>query len=218
MIKAVIFFKRRPDMALEAFHRHWRTQHAGIISRLPGLKAYVQNYPVPSESMLDKAAYDAVAESSFEDTAAMKALARSPEYAEVLADEPRFIDRPSMGTVITEEHVLRHGPTAGLKRVRFVVRKPGTPVDDFFAAFLEHGRAAARAGGVLRYVQCHTRRSAYQGGRSPAYDGVEMVWCGRNAELAPLPEFADAERSASMGVIERIVAPAAAEKQGPSLV
>lgn len=211
MIKAVIFFKRRPDMALEAFHRHWRTQHAGIISRLPGLRGYVQNYPVPSESLLDKAAYDAIAESSFDDTAAMKALARSPEYAEVLADEPGFIDRASMGTVITEEHVLRHGPTAGVKTVRFVLRKAAMPIDDFFAAFLEHGRAAARAAGVLRYVQCPTRRSAYEGGRTPAYDGFEMIWCGRNAELAPLPEFADAERSTAMGVIERIVATTAAE-------
>jgi len=57
-------------MALEAFHEHWRTRHAELIVRLPGIRGYVQNFPMSPE-----ASYDAIAESSFEDTAAMKALA-----------------------------------------------------------------------------------------------------------------------------------------------
>ena len=168
--------------------------------RLPGLRGYVQNFPFNAD-----AAYDAIAESSFDDTAAMKALAQTPAYAEVLADEPNFIDGASMGAVITEEQVLRDGPAAGAKAIRLVRRRADMPVEEFFASFLAHGQAAARAPGVLRYAQCHTRRSAYGSGRVPAYDGVEIVWCAKGAAPADLPRCADPERSSSVAVIERIV-------------
>ena len=188
-------------MALAAFHAHWRSRHAELVLRLPGIRGYVQNFPFGLD-----APYDAIAESSFEDTAAMRALARTAAYADVLADEPGFIDGASMGTVITEEHVLREvGPTAAAKAIRLVRRRAGMPVEEFFAAFLEHGQAAARAPGVLRYAQCHTRGSAYDSGRVPAYDAVEMIWCAKGAVPAELPQAVDRERSKSLAVIERIV-------------
>lgn len=206
MIKTVIFFKRREGMALEAFHQHWRTRHAELIVRLPGIRGYIQNFPISSKEPSEKAAYDAIAESSFDDTAAMKALARTPEYAAVLADELNFIDRAGMGAIITEEHVLNGGPAAGVKTIRFVARKAGTPIDAFFASFLEHGKAAARAAGTLRYAQCHTRRSAYESGRVPAYDGVEMTWSGTGASPFAACASIDVQRSPAVAVIERIVA------------
>ena len=187
-------------MALAAFHAHWRSRHAELVVLLPGIRGYVQNFPFSPE-----AAYDAVAESSFDDTAAMKALASTPAYADVLADEPNFIDGASMGAVITEEHVLADGPAAGAKTIRLVSRRADMPVEDFFASFLAHGQAAAKAPGVLRYAQCHTRRSAYGSGRVPAYDGVEMIWCAKGAAPAELRGFVDRQRSCSLAVIERVV-------------
>ena len=187
-------------MTLGAFHAHWRSRHAELVLRLPGLRRYVQNY-----CFNEDAAYDAIAESSFDDTSAMKVLAAKPQYAEVLADEPSFIDRASMGTIITEEQLLSDGPAAGAKAMRLVRRRADIPIDRFFGAFLEHGKAAARASGVLRYAQCHTRRSAYEGGRLPAYDAVEMIWCAKGAAPAGLPQCADLQRSSSAAVIERIV-------------
>ncbi|HYL89167.1 MAG TPA: EthD domain-containing protein [Burkholderiales bacterium] len=179
MIKAVIFFKRLPGMSLAAFHEHWRVQHAAIIVRLPGIRRYVQNYP------LGEAPFDAIAESSFDDTQAMKTLARTPEYAEVLEDEPRFIDRPSMGSIITEEHILKDGPASTHKTMLFIKRKANVPVDDFFRGLLEDGRRAAQAPGVVRYAQCHTRRSAYDSGRTPAYDAVTMTWFASAPSAVP---------------------------------
>ena len=157
-------------MSLAAFHEHWRMRHAPIIVRLPGIRRYVQNYP------LGEAPFDAIAESSFDDTQAMKTLARTPQYAEVLEDEPRFIDRPSMGSIITEEHVLKDGPASANKAMLFVKRKTDLPIDDFFRTLLEDGHRAAQAPGIVRYAQCHTRRSAYESGRTPAYDAVTMAW------------------------------------------
>ena len=193
-------------MALEDFHEHWRSRHAELIARLPGIRRYVQNVPIDPAGSAAEQAYDAVAESSFDDTAAMKALARTPEYAAVLADEANFIDRAGMGSVITEEHVLNDGPAAGLKTLRLVVRNAGMPVDAFFGSFLDEGRAAACAPGTLRYVQAHTRRSAYESGRTPAYDGVEMIWSEKQAAPRAIPCFVDARRSRSLAVVERVVA------------
>ena len=39
-----------------------------------------------------------------------------------------------------------------------------------------HGPIAAAIPALRRYVQSHTRRSAYEGGRAPAYDGAAITW------------------------------------------
>lgn len=179
-------------MTAEAFRAHWRERHAPLIARLPGIRGYVQNTPLGHDS-----AYDAVAESSFDDTQAMKALARSAEYAAVLEDEPRFIDRASMGSVIAEEHVLKDGPRSAIKTIALLKRASGTPVDDFFPALLDEGRVAAAAPGVVRYAQCHARRAIYDSGREPAYDAVATTWLTRAAD-------ARVDRS-TWRVMERVV-------------
>ena len=188
-------------MALEDFHQHWRSRHAGLVVRLPGLRRYVQNFPVKAD-----APYDAIAESSFDDTAAMKALARTPEYAAVLADEPNFIDPASMGSINTEEHGIKDGPSTGVKTMRFVARNVDMPIDAFFGSFLEAARVAAREPGVARYVQCHTRRSVYESGRTPTYDGVEMIWSENETPPCAVACFIDARRAVAIKVVERVVA------------
>jgi uncharacterized protein (TIGR02118 family) len=188
-------------MAREAFHEHWRTRHAELIVRLPGLRRYVQNYPLDPGS-----AYDAIAESSFDDTAAMKGLARTPEYAAVLADEPNFIDPASMGSIITEEQLIKDAPPTGVKTIRLVARNADMPIDAFFGSFLESARVAARGPGVARYVQCHTRRSVYESGRTPTYDGVEMIWSENETPPCAVPCFIDARRAVAIKVLERVVA------------
>ncbi len=204
MIKVVIFFKRLPGMPLEAFQEHWRTRHAALIVRLPGLRRYVQNYPLEDDPV-----FDAVAESSFDDTQAMKNLAPTPFYAEVLADEPKFIDRASMGSIITEERVIKDGPApaGGVKRIRFVARQAQVPVDEFFSRFLEHGARCAQAAQVRRYVQCHCRRAIYDSGRTPAFDGAAMSWYDDLKALNATrePELTVAARAPLMLVSERVV-------------
>ena len=181
-------------MTAEAFHEHWRTRHAPLVVRLPDLRRYVQNTPLAPGGP----PYDAIAESSFDDTQAMKALARTPEYAAVLEDEARFIDRASMASIICEEHLLNDGapPADAPKTLRFVKRDPATPLDDFFRALLEEGHRAARAPGVLRYAQCHARRAIYDTGRTPAYDAFIMTWTERP------PPAPDAN---TLAVTERVV-------------
>jgi EthD domain len=44
MVKMVAFFKRKPGMSVEAFQSYWRTTHAGIVLKMPGIRSYVQSH------------------------------------------------------------------------------------------------------------------------------------------------------------------------------
>ena len=195
MVKMVIFFKRKAGMSVEAFQQHWRTTHAGLIVRLPGIRRYVQNHVLASIYRKGEPAFDAVAESSFDDTQAMKSLASSPQYAEVLADEANFIDRASMGSILTDEHVIKDAaaPAGAAKSIDFVNRRAGMPIDEFRAYWREvHGPLCAALPAVLRYVQNATRRSIYDSGRTLAFDGVAMTWfasADARRAAASTPEF-----------------------------
>lgn len=196
MVKMVIFFKRKPGMSVEAFQQHWRTTHARLIAGLPGIRRYVQNHVLASSYRKGEPAFDAVAESSFDDTQAMKALASSPQYAEVLADEPNFIDRATMASIVTEEHVVKDvpAPAGAVKSIDFVTRKAGMPIDEFRAYWREvHGPLCAAIAAVRRYVQNATRRSIYDSSRTPAFDGAAMTWFESMEALraaATTPDFA----------------------------
>ena len=179
MVKIVIFFKRKPGMSVEDFQKHWRTTHADIIVKLPGIRRYIQSHVLASAYRKGEPVYDAVAESYFDDTQAMKALAKMPEYAAVLADEPNFIDRASMGSIIADEVVIKDAPAPkdAVKSIDFVNRKAGMSVEEFQKYWKEvHGPLCKAAPAMRRYVQNHTRRAIYDSGRTPPYDGVAMVW------------------------------------------
>ena len=195
MVKIVIFFKRKPGMSVEDFQKHWRTTHADIILRLPGIRRYIQSHVLASGYRKGEPVYDAVAESYFDDTQAMKALAKMPEYAAVLADEPNFIDAASMASIITDEYVIKDGtvPENAVKSIDFVNRKAGMSVDDFQKYWKDvHGPLCNAASAMRRYVQNPTRRAIYDSGRTPPYDGVAMAWFDDMQALraaAPTPEF-----------------------------
>lgn len=179
MVKVIAFFKRRPGMDLEAFRGYWLTRHPEAVTRLPGLRRYVQSHTLLGGYRKGEPAFDGIAEVWFEDTDALRALAGTAAMQAVAEDEARFIDRSTMGTIITEEHVIKDGPAPpdGVKSVEFLTRKPGLPVDEFQRYWREvHGPLGAAIPVVRRYVQSHTRRSGYERGRAPAWDGAAITW------------------------------------------
>jgi len=186
MVKALSFFKRRAGMSVEEFQAYWLARHPDVVVRLPGIRRYVQSHTRPSGYGRGEPIYDGIAEVWFDDTQAMRALAGTPAYAAVLADEARFIDRATMGLLITEEHVIKDGPAppGGVKNVEFVTRRPGMALDAFQRYWREvHGPLAARIPVIRRYVQSHTRLSAYGGGRAPAWDGAAITWFDDTAAM-----------------------------------
>jgi uncharacterized protein (TIGR02118 family) len=196
MVKALSYFRRRPELTVEAFQDYWRTKHPEVVTRLPGIRGYVQSHTRAEGYRKVRPLYDGIAEVWFEDTAAMRALAGTPAIKAVEADEAKFIDRSTMGLLIVEEHVIKAAPAprGGVKNVEFVTRKPGMDVDAFQRYWRgTHGPLAATIPVIRRYVQSHVRRSAYEGGRRPAWDGVAITWFDDTAAMrasAASPEYA----------------------------
>ena len=75
-------------------------------------------------------------------------------------------------------------PAGGVKNIEFVTHKPGMPIAAFQRYWREvHGPLAALIPVIRRYVQSHTRASAYEGGRVPAYDGAAITWFDDTAAM-----------------------------------
>ena len=196
MVKNVVFFKRKSGMLVEAFQHYWRTTHADIVCKLPGIRKYVQSHTLLSGYRKGELAYDGVAEVWFDNTEAMRVLAGTKEYAAVRADEQNFIDLSTMGSIITDEHVIKPGsiPPDAVKNIEFVTHKPGMSIEAFQKHWREiHGPLGASIPVVRRYVQSHTRLSVYTSGKTPAYDGVAITWFESTQamrESATTPEYA----------------------------
>jgi len=196
MVKVITFLKRKAGMPVEEFQSYWRTRHPDVVTQLPGVRRYVQSHALLPVYGHGDPIYDGIAEVWADDTDALRTMTRSPDHAAVQADEARFIDRASMGVIITEDHVIKDGPVPpdAVKSVAFLTRKPGLSVEAFQRYWLDvHGPVAAALPGLRRYVQSHTRRSAYDAGRVPAYDGVVLTWFDSTDAIrgaAAAPEYA----------------------------
>ena len=180
MIKVLTWFKRRPDLAVSDFLAHWQGPHAELGCRLPGLRHYVQNPAHPSAYANGREpSCDGVAETWFDDPAATRAVAASPEYAAILEDELRFMDVPPRHVALTTERVVvDRPPTPGaVKQYSFIRRRPDLPVAEFRRYWGDvHAPMAVGLPGLVRYVQCVTSDGIYRSGREPEVDGVAVVW------------------------------------------
>lgn len=179
MIKAITLLYRRPDLTVAEFQRHWRDRHAGIIATLPGVRGYVQSSLVPECSIDGKAVFDGFAELWADDTEALREIAASPQYAAVLEDEERFLDRTATALILVDDIELkagRPGPGA-IKRIACLSLNPDRSVAEFQRQWLEQqGAAVARLPGLLRYLQSRPRAGAYRDGRRPRFDGFDIAW------------------------------------------
>jgi len=186
MVKGLSFFKRRSGMSVEDFQAYWRGRHPDVVTKLPGVRRYVQSPTRPAAYRDSEPVYDGIAEVWFDDTAAMHALRGTPEVAAVQADEARFIDRATMGLIITDDHVITDGsvPPGAAKGVGFARRKPGMTVEAFQKHWREvHGPLGAAVPSLRRYVQSHPRPSAYSREHDPVWDGIAIIWFDDSAAL-----------------------------------
>jgi uncharacterized protein (TIGR02118 family) len=200
MVKALSYFKRKPGMPVDDFQGYWRERHPAVVTRLPGVRRYVQSHTLAQAYGKGEPAWDGIAEVWFDDTAAMRRLAGSAEYEAVRADEARFIDQATMDLLVTEERVIvdRPAPAGAVKMAMFLRRRPDLEVDAFQRYWAEaHGPVAAAVPQVRRYVQSHVRRAAYERGRAPAFDGVALLWFDDTAALRASGATAEAARAAA---------------------
>lgn len=98
--------RRRPGLTRDEFSRHWDVVHGPFGLALPGLRAYVQNHPIPDPSPFAPPVFDGCSELDFDDVAAMRAAFGSPQIADADRDELAFADPDRFGVVITERRTL----------------------------------------------------------------------------------------------------------------
>ena len=186
MVKVASFFKRRPGMAVDDFQAYWLTRHPDVVTKLSGVRRYVQSHTRLAAYRNGEPVYDGIAELWFDDTRALRSLRDTPEMEAVQADEARFIDRSTMGFIITDDHVIVDGrvPPDAAKGVGFVRRQSGMSVEAFQRHWHQvHGPLGAAMPTLRRYVQSHTRLAGYDHGREPAWDGLAILWFDDSAAL-----------------------------------
>lgn len=89
MVKIVALVRRPPDVSRADFVRYWQEHHGDVVSKLPGLRGYVQN---PALDLPDRDwPFDGMAELWFDDVDAVREAFRSDEADAVREDEKRFV-------------------------------------------------------------------------------------------------------------------------------
>lgn len=176
-----MWFKRKPGMSVDAFREHWRGEHARKVARLPGLRRYVQNHAHGISYRDGREPWvDGFAETWFDDTDAMRRVAASAEYAAVVEDEANFLDLASRTELLVDEVVVKGAPAppGAVKYAVWVNMDPALHDVDGFQRYWRdvHGPLGAANPHLVRYVQNHVRRRAYDAGRVPPFDGVTMTW------------------------------------------
>ena len=107
MVKFVAFASRKPGMDVEAYQAYWKEHHGPLAAKIPVVHRYVQSHVLLSGYRSGIAPkYDGIAETWFDDTAAMRVSETTPEYQAVRADEPNLIDPEHYAFIITKEHVM----------------------------------------------------------------------------------------------------------------
>ena len=106
MVKAVAFFKRRAGMAVGEFQTYWLTRHPDVVTKLPGVRRYVQSHTRPAAYRDGEPIYDGIAELWFDDSGAMRAAAATPEWDRARADAANFVAPGFPVCIVTTEHVI----------------------------------------------------------------------------------------------------------------
>jgi uncharacterized protein (TIGR02118 family) len=103
MVKNIEFVTRKPGMSLEDFRHYWKNIHGPIASKIEVIKHYVQSRTLMSEYEKESPpVYDGIASTWFDDTAAMRHSATTPEYAAHHADMFNFL-AGELPFIITKE-------------------------------------------------------------------------------------------------------------------
>jgi uncharacterized protein (TIGR02118 family) len=178
MLKVCTLFKRKKGLSVVEYQSYWRGEHPEFVKRLPGVRRYAQNHPLPSSFEPDSPIYDGVVELYFDDSSALKHLSTTQEYQDLNADEENFVDRSTIQLVFTQEHVLKEGERNEnvTKRITFFKRASGMSPEEFQERWLaEYGHSVASSKDVIRYCACVPRLNGYRDGKEPAWDGIDMA-------------------------------------------
>ena len=152
MIAAISLMRRRDEVTLATFRRHWLDVHGPLVCGFPALRHYVQDHVIASPAMNARAhdmRIDGFPILWFDNDADRQRAHVSPEMAACNVDSRSFIG--AISRVICESHVVLP-QTDAAARMKLIAVLPGQAADD--AALERYGawaRNLPRLAGLVLY-------------------------------------------------------------------
>jgi uncharacterized protein (TIGR02118 family) len=108
MVKALFMVSRRPGLTVQEFQDRWAGEHGRLVSKLPGLRRYVQNHAVLEAYGLASRpmTHDGWSELWFDDLPSFQAAATTPEWQAAVEHGQRLFAEP-VGLVIARERIQK---------------------------------------------------------------------------------------------------------------
>jgi uncharacterized protein (TIGR02118 family) len=175
MLKACTFFSYLDGMSNEDGQKYWRTSHADIVSKVSAIKKYVQCHPIIGYGENSTFEYDGYAELYVDDSAALKVMNQTPEFADVIADEKEFINSKSVRLILADEIILKGNypdkSNKFVKLVRLFTAPKGISPENFRDLWLNNKALShENSDGLVARFCSFARLSGYKDGRTPIYD------------------------------------------------
>jgi uncharacterized protein (TIGR02118 family) len=107
MIAAISMMRRRADVSLDQFRRHWLDPHGVMTAGLPGVRYYIQSHCLDAPGMNALArelAIDGFPQLWFDSIEARRVAYTSPRIAECNIDSEQFIG--AVSRLVTEPQII----------------------------------------------------------------------------------------------------------------
>src|SRR5690349_21637514 len=107
MIAAISMMRRRADIGLDQFRRHWLDPHGVMTAELPGVRRYVQSHCIDApgtNALAREAAIDGFPQLWFDSIEARHIAYTSPRIAECNTDSQHFIG--AVARLVTEPRIV----------------------------------------------------------------------------------------------------------------
>ena len=103
--KLIFQLKRKPGWSLADARQYWIEVHGPIVTKLPGLRRYVQSHLVDAAYLYAEPKWDGVAQLWVDNAAAMQRLLDSSEFTQgAWPDGEKFLDLPVARSFVAQEH------------------------------------------------------------------------------------------------------------------
>jgi uncharacterized protein (TIGR02118 family) len=125
MIAAISMMRRRADISLEQFRKHWLDPHGVLTAGLPGVRYYVQSHCLDApgtNALARELAIDGFPELWFDSVEARQVAYTSPRIAQCNVDSEHFVG--AVSRLVTEPCVVVDGPAVDAAKVILVAVGP----------------------------------------------------------------------------------------------
>jgi uncharacterized protein (TIGR02118 family) len=199
--------KKKADLDMEVFRRHWYGIHADLAGRLAGLRAYIQNRVVDhrqrgTDLPRGREEYDGFSQLWFDSIEAMRAAVAGLGQS-LSADEVRFLGDLRIVILHQYEVMARARNSPAVKQLSLLRRRPEISVEKFAAEWRgAHARLVAAMPGVRGYLQGliierESPKNNPVGYEGLPLDGVSEIWFDSIDGLGAAFASAEGKRAAA---------------------